>query len=337
MVAGVVVGVEAVPGSISCVAVDIDRNVLGRHTSVTQQPWDLLTAAQADVAAIELHAALNALIALIAQPPVNLWPSVAAVCIGTTAADLGEESESNIRSAVRRLLPASAQVLVYNSAAIALVSGTGGPLLGCVLVAGVDSSRAYGAVADRRTAAASGWGPVFSDGGCAYDVGLRALSAVSRAQDGRGADTLLVNAVYRHLGAHRAEDLIRWARSHTSIHQRVSGVASLARLVLDCASRGDSVADALLRHAVGELLRAIKAVVVKLGLDRSRQPFNLVLAGPMLSDGTLFMQYLLEVLKDGVPTADVVYPLGDGAEAAAWLALWLMNPQRPSPPLRRGL
>ncbi|EFJ49286.1 hypothetical protein VOLCADRAFT_90059 [Volvox carteri f. nagariensis] len=290
--------------------------------------WDLMTAAQADAAAMELHSALNALIALIAtQPASNPWQSIKAVCIGTTAADLGEESESNIRSAV----------LVYNSAAIALVSGTGGPLLGCVLVAGVDSSRAYGAVADRRTAAASGWGPVFSDGGCAYDVGLRALSAVSRAQDGRGADTLLVNAVYRHLGAQRAEDLIRWARSHQSIHQRVSGVASLARLVLDCASRGDSVADALLRHAVGELLRAIKAVVAKLGLDRSRQPFSLVLAGPMLSDGTLFMQYLLEVLKDGVPTADVIYPLGDGAEAAAWLALWLLNPQNPTPPLRRGL
>ncbi|GIL76144.1 hypothetical protein Vretimale_5717 [Volvox reticuliferus] len=334
----VVVGVEAVSGSIACVAIDADRNVLGRHTCQTQQQWDLMTAAQADAAAIELHSALNALFALTAsQPTANLWQSIEAVCIGTTAADLGEESESNIRTAVRRLLPSSVQVLVYNSAAIALVSGTGGPLLGCVLVAGIDSSRAYGAVADRRTAAASGWGPVFSDGGCAYDIGLRVLSAISRAQDGRGADTLLVNAVYRHLGAQRAEDLIRWARSHQSIHQRVSGVASLARLVLDCASRGDSVADALLRHAVGELLRAIKAVVAKLGLDRSRQPFNLVLAGPMLSDGTLFMQYLLEALKDGVPTADVIYPLGDAAEAAAWLALWLLNPRNPTPPLRRGL
>lgn len=37
-------------------------------------------------------------------------------------------------------------------------------------------------------------------------------------------------------------------------------------------------------------------------------------AGPMLSDGSVFMQYLLDVLKDGLPTADVIYPQADGAE-----------------------
>ncbi|KXZ48376.1 hypothetical protein GPECTOR_28g783 [Gonium pectorale] len=229
------------------------------------------------------------------------------------------------------------QVLVYNSSAIALVSGTGGPLLGCVLVAGTDSSRAYGAVADRRTASASGLGPAFSDGGSAYDLGLRALSAVSRAQDGRGADTLLVNAVYRHLGLQRKEDLIRWALGQHTVPARVAGVAGLARVVLDCASRGDPVAEALLRHAVGELLRSVKAVATRLGLDRSRQPFHLVLAGPMLAESSLFVQFLLEVLRDGVPGADVLYPLGHPAEAAGWLALWLLDPQRRMPPLRRTL
>ncbi|GIL76148.1 hypothetical protein Vretifemale_5847 [Volvox reticuliferus] len=80
-----------------------------------------MTAAQADAAAIELHSALNALFALTAsQPTANLWQSIEAVCIGTTAADLGEESESNIRTAVRRLLPSSVQVGYAPKAEIAL-------------------------------------------------------------------------------------------------------------------------------------------------------------------------------------------------------------------------
>lgn len=56
-------------------------------------------------------------------------------------------------------------------------------------------------------------------------------------------------------------------------------MASLAGVVLDCAARGDPVCDAILKHAVGELMRSAKAVAVKLGLDRARQPFSLVLAG----------------------------------------------------------
>lgn len=59
-------------------------------------------------------------------------------------------------------------------------------------------------------------------------------------------------------------------------------------------------------------------------------PCPLVCASPgsMLVEGTLYTQYLLEVLKEGLPTADIVYPRCDQAEAAAWLACWLLNPQQ---------
>ncbi|KAG2493812.1 hypothetical protein HYH03_008031 [Edaphochlamys debaryana] len=336
--AALIVGVEAVDGNVACAVVNaVDARVLARRQVASVLTWDISALSHADTASASILAVVTECLAGVPSAQGG-WAGVIAICVATTAVDLGgEEAEAALRAAFRTRLPDAVKVLVYNSGAAALASGTGGPLLGCALVAGIESSRAYGAMSDRRTAAASGWGPVFSDGGCAYDLGMRALSAVSRAQDGRGADTLLVNAVCRHLGVQRTEELIRWARNHATIPARVSGVAGLAGVVLDCASRGDTVADALLRHATGELLRAAKAVATKLGLDRSRQPFNLVLTGPMLKDGTLFMQYLLEVLKDGLPNADVIYPQGDGAEAAAWLALYLLDPQRPMPQLRRGL
>ncbi|KAG2449824.1 hypothetical protein HYH02_005347 [Chlamydomonas schloesseri] len=343
-----IIGAQASPDGLSLAILDDNRRVLARSRFDSSLAWDINT--NVDAAAAEIVSAVKTCCSALSsgvEAREDPWLSISILCVGTTALDHGgAEAEAAFRSALQKLLPPGLQLMVYHSAAVALASGTGGPLVGCVLLVGQDTSRAYGAVADRRTASSSGWGPVFSDGGCAYalaslrlgpilllvvllvvlvnaDVGMRALAAVSRAQDGRGADTLLVSAV--------------WARGHSSIHSRVAGVASLAPVVLECAARGDTVADALLRHAVGELLRAVKSVAGRLGLDKSRLPFNLVLAGPMLSEGSLFMQYLLDVLKDGVPTADVIYPQGDGAEAAAWLALWLLNPQLPLPPVRRGL
>lgn len=276
------------------------------------------------MAAGELHSAVVAAV----EASGKAWQAIPVICIGTTMADNGEQLADQLGKHLKQLLPPGPEVVVQSSAAVALSSGTGGPLVGCVLMAGLETSKAFGTMADRRSAAASGWGPVFMDGGCAYDLGVRALGAVSRAHDGRGADTLLVNAIKQQLGAQQAEDLIRWARNHASIPERVSGVASLAGVVLDCAARGDPVCDAILKHAVGELMRSAKAVAVKLGLDRARQPFSLVLAGSMLVEGTLYTQYLLEVLKEGLPTADIVYPRCDQAEAAAWLACWLLNPQQ---------
>ena len=50
------------------------------------------------------------------------------------------------------------------------------------------------------------------DGGSGYDIGSRALSAVSKSHDGRGSETILVEAVTHHLGVKKPEDLLRCMR-----------------------------------------------------------------------------------------------------------------------------
>lgn len=40
-------------------------------------------------------------------------------------------------------------------------------------------------------------------------MGARALAAAAKAHDGRGAETLLLEAVTQHLGLSRPEDMIR--------------------------------------------------------------------------------------------------------------------------------
>lgn len=213
----------------------------------------------------------------------------------------------------------------------------------------------------------------------------------------------------------------RDAPSTTCAAQGWSRIAALAPLVIECAaqvraapcampasclchtpltwcshngimrssSQGDSVSDTILKHGVGELFRAVKAVTTKLDIERSGHPFRLVLAGGtgglvgsvsgslgawcsdaqryghhlvarpfcrhaptpapawrspplsfrspsthalwqlsphtsraggLLSEGCLYTQYLLEVLKEACPSADICYPAVEPAEAAAWLA-----------------
>ena len=42
--------------------------------------------------------------------------------------------------------------------------------------------------------------------------------------------------------------------------------------------------------------------------------------GGLLAEGSLYTQYLLEVLKEACPAAELAYPAVEPAEAAAWLA-----------------
>lgn len=149
----------------------------------------------------------------------------------------------------------------------------------------------------------------------AYDTGLRALGAISKAHDGRGARTALTTAMTSHLRIQRPEDLVRWAYAEApSAADLRTRIASLAPVVVGCASTGDAVADTILRHGVGELYRSVAAVAASLGLNApaaaspasggarqrqlpQRRAFPLVLAGSMLAQGSLLAQYLIETIR----------------------------------------
>ena len=90
-------------------------------------------------------------------------------------------------------------------------------------------------------------------GGSAFDLGTRALLAVQKAHDGRGAPTALSRALLRRLGLGRPEELVAWAYSPGG--DRAARVAGLAPAVVECAVAGDAVAETIIRHGVGELAR----------------------------------------------------------------------------------
>jgi N-acetylglucosamine kinase-like BadF-type ATPase len=61
---------------------------------------------------------------------------IGAICIGMAGMDYEEGTATEIVSALKPELPEAAEVVVYDDAVIALASGTGGQLHGCVVVVG---------------------------------------------------------------------------------------------------------------------------------------------------------------------------------------------------------
>lgn len=107
-------------------------------------------------------------------------------------------------------------------------------------------------------------------GGACFDLGQRALLAAAKHTDGRGAGTGLTTALLRATQLTAPPQLMAWAygtgagggsveppagSGQAGLDAAFKRVASLAPTVVECARRGDAVADTILRHCVGELVR----------------------------------------------------------------------------------
>lgn len=243
---------------------------------------------------------------------------VKAVCLGVHNLDVPVATTNFSNWLSTSDMTPEATILVFMDAALVLASGTGGILSGAVISAD-QGTYAYGMSDHGRNAArASGWGFAFMDGGSAYDIGSRALGAISKAVDSRGADTALVQAVYDHLGISQPHELVSWAYApDTPGNSKLERTASLASIVAQCAEAGDLVADAILKHGIGDLLQSVRAVINRAGLAPG---YKIVLHGSLLQKGATYTTYLLEVLAETLPHAVPVYPEVPTAEAAALLA-----------------
>ena len=129
---------------------------------------------------------------------------------------------------------------------ILLISGTGSIALG----RGVDGS----------TVRIGGWGVLLGDEGSGYAMGMEALRAVVRGEDGRSMKTQLRDPILEKLSADRPEDLIAWIATASK-----ADVAALVPIVCDQAESGDEVAGTIVENAVEDLVAHVLTVVKRLG------------------------------------------------------------------------
>jgi N-acetylglucosamine kinase-like BadF-type ATPase len=146
-------------------------------------------------------------------------------------------------------------------------------------------------------------GTISGDWGGGYDVGLAAVSAAARSEDGRGPKTSLERAVPAHFGLSTPAELAE------AIHRReidLRRVIELAPAVLEAAA-ADGVAEAIVRRQADEVVAFVRAAAGRLDLTDERVP--VVLGGGLFQSGNrLLSQLVSERVRELAPAA-VVRPV----------------------------
>ncbi|HEU4830534.1 MAG TPA: BadF/BadG/BcrA/BcrD ATPase family protein [Gemmatimonadales bacterium] len=183
-------------------------------------------------------------------------------------------------------------VVVTTDIAIAL-EGALGPGAGIVLAAGT------GSIAIARDSAgeshrAGGYGWQMGDEGSGYAIGRAALGAVSRATDGRGAETTLSTRLLEATRSPDFDELVRWTATAGPPE-----VAALAPHVLAAAEQGDPTARAIVHYAAEELAGLVLHLRRKLGGETP----TVAITGGLLANPLLRQALDARLKKDGITPA----------------------------------
>lgn len=184
---------------------------------------------------------------------------------------------SDVQEEIHRWIDACGicrQVKIVNDADPVLAAGTP-DRWGVALVVGTGSI-AIGVDQSGRRLARGGWGHWYGDRGSGYDLGCRALGAVSEAEDGMGPETELTARMLDHFGLENPRLIIQKLYAAGNVRARI---AATAPVVLATADAGDIVAWRIVKDCAAELVRLVSAVTCDLGFEND---YPLALAGGVI-------------------------------------------------------
>lgn len=187
-----------------------------------------------------------------------------------------------------------------NEVGVAMVSGTG--------------SVAFGRNAQGAKARAGGWGHIFGDEGSGYDMARQALQAFSAEIDGYGKATSLTPRLMNHWNLTDPFTLINRVYDPSTTK---GDIASLSRIVVEEAGRGDAVAAGIITRAAEDLARFGKAVARRLQLGPD---LSLALVGGMLNHVESFRTQVIDQFAGEWTLASVALVSDPAATAARHLA-----------------
>lgn len=243
------------------------------------------------------------------------------VCLGTAGAS-SNTSQQELSAILADLFP-GIPTLLTNDALPILYSGT--PTgCGIVLIAGTGSV-CMARDLEGNLWRVGGWGHLIGDEGSGYHIACRMLSAVMRAYDGRGRQTVLTELLLRHLGLSSPMDLIDY------IYQSGNGkkeLASLAVLCDEAFALGDPAAKRIYEEAADSLFEMVATAAQKLSSDRS--PVICVCAGSMVTKSLPLRNILYQRLQEKVPDIVLQECRQDAAYGCALMALEKWNKREPT-------
>ena len=237
-----------------------------------------------------------------------------------------ELDSKNVRQALSAVcaLPFALETDVVAAHAGAFAGATG------IVVSGGTGAVTFGADEFGARVYADGWGPILGDEGGGYWMGVEALRATCRSLDGRATHTNLAPAVMEALSVTSADELVHLIHAPESPRARV---ASLARVVSNCAEEGVPEAVEIRSRAALLLSRGIRAVgrtLLEKRNERGAAPVEMLVAlrGGLFEDDFLraavgfnATEAMVELKRDYLPISGwrVVKAQYDAAIGAAIL------------------
>ena len=290
-----------------CIAVGRDGGIRGQGEAGPSNhlhvPMDVATAALRTATA----AALSASGAAAAD--------VALVSAGLAGVDFDGTGASDGAGMLRSI--GFERVAVYGDMVIAHRGALAGQA-GVVALAGTGSS-VLGIGNDGTMIKAGGWGPLYGDGGSAYQLGRLGLAAAAEAYDASGPMTSLLQRLPAALEVDAFPDTVK--RLYSGLSGQLH-VAALARVVDACAEEGDEVAAGICRQAGIDLARSVMAVIPRVPMREKLVSYQ----GGVLRRSRLVRASFVDALTADRPEIEVRSPRFDpifgavllGAEAAGW-------------------
>ena len=172
---------------------------------------------------------------------------------------------------------------------------------GIAFIVGTGSS-CYGRTRSGHSWMSGGWGHILDDRGSAYDLACRGLSAVVRAEDGRGESTLLTQSMMNALDINNINQIMR----HLYFEGGAGGtpmskneIASLAPLVINAAKEEDEIAIQIIDVGVKELALMVKAV--RENLEFINDQVSVVTTGGMVEQSDYIRSKLSRRINEIVP------------------------------------
>ncbi len=173
-----------------------------------------------------------------------------------------------------------------------------------------------GVAPDGRHARFPALGAITGDWGGGYDLGLAAVSAAARSEDGRGPRTSLESAVPAHFGLSTPSDLAE------AIHRGRIGqrrVIELAPLVLAEAA-DDAVAAEIVQKLAAEVVALARVALTR--LDLTKESVEVLLGGGVLQDVDGDLLAAIDAgLREEAPAATVRPTASPAIVGAALLGL----------------
>lgn len=205
---------------------------------------------------------------------------------------------------------------IRNDGEVALAAATGGGR-GMVVVAGTGSI-GFGGDGQGRVVRSGGWGYLIGDEGSAFAIARAGLAVGSAAVDGRGTPSLLAAALPQALGVADFDATLPVIYGPPPLTRQQ--IADLARVVTQCAARGDAASLAILAQAGADLARLVWAMGNALDLPTDAA-FPVAGNGGVFRAGPLVLQPFTQAVRQRYPGARVSLPLLTAAAGAAVLAL----------------